>query len=206
MMLAYQLVHTFPPVGLHIALDHKTPAWTYGGREVSVRPAGLVGQWLLPGDEAYDAQLIAVMKVIHHLASRCEQRRGFTIFMDSGSNEEAAALLTRTRPGRGKRDNRAGPYTTGARRHRRHSMGPRPQGVEGNELVEHYARTAAEAGVPDQEDREQLLGPAWPSSSPKPPNGRHYDGGRTLREEMPAAERSDYPRRQPDQEPDPSSV
>ena len=64
-------------------------AWTYGYRRRSIGEEPILPGWWGDGfyqathQEAYDAELIAIMRGVHHLVSRREQGNSFTIFTDS---------------------------------------------------------------------------------------------------------------------------
>ena len=70
--------------------------------------------------EAYNVERTAIMKEVHHLISRREQGRSFTIFTDSRA---AMRRFQHDAPGRSQRHDRASPCTTGAGQHHRHQMG-----------------------------------------------------------------------------------
>lgn len=67
----------------------RAPPWTYGGRERSILGEPTVprksGRGFYPGvrQEAYNAELIAIMKGLHHLASQHGQGRDSAILTDS---------------------------------------------------------------------------------------------------------------------------
>ena len=134
----------------------KAPVWTYNGRERippgGTHSTGLVGQWLLPGDhqEVSDAELIAIMRGVHHRVSRREQGKSFTIFTDS---QAAMWRLQHDAPGPGQDGAREMIEPAHALREQgntvaiRWVLGYREAG--GGELAELYARTAAGLGTPD---------------------------------------------------------
>ena len=78
--------------------------WAYGYRKRSIREEStLPGGWgdgfyLGMHQEAYDVELIAIMRGVHHLVSRHEQGKSFTIFPDF---QAAVGRLQHDAPGPG---------------------------------------------------------------------------------------------------------